>query len=331
MEAFRLSPPLSARGRTPRPLLASIACLALLAPVAALPVARADDTIRRVQEELRKRNLYFGDIDGHANRGIFGAVRRYQERKGFLVTGSLDETTLRSLNVSLPGTPDAPADPDPWPETPILKSDLARRPPPMGVVVTADRAEDDHTTPASSPTPGPAVDAGTAGRGGSALVMAHGTPQMAEANAASTPAESLPPDAPPAAGRLTPDAAREFLEDYLRDGSSNNLSAEMAHYGDRVDYLNEGPANREYIARDVRRYYRRWPTRRLELAGPVVLAAGPRPGQTTVRFQVQFAYRGNVGGKETHVGGRTENTFTLQGSRPGEVRIVGMREQRVRP
>ena len=42
---------------------------------------RADDTTRQVQEELRKRNLYFGDVDGCRSPQLIAAVRRYQERK----------------------------------------------------------------------------------------------------------------------------------------------------------------------------------------------------------------------------------------------------------
>src|SRR5687768_5814925 len=41
--------------------------------------AFGDEQVRRVQEELRKRNLYFADIDGKKSKEVTAAIRRYQE------------------------------------------------------------------------------------------------------------------------------------------------------------------------------------------------------------------------------------------------------------
>lgn len=80
---------------------------------------RADETVRQVQEELRKRNLYFGDIDGRSSPDLENALRRYQSRKRFPVSGLIDGTTAASLKVKL--APSAP----PLPDTPVLKTDFA--------------------------------------------------------------------------------------------------------------------------------------------------------------------------------------------------------------
>ncbi len=84
----------------------------------------ADEQIRQVQEELRRRNLYFGDIDGCATEDIAAALKRYQTRKGFPPTGQLDEVTASSLNIQVANVaaPDRPRLPD----VPVLKSDTAR-------------------------------------------------------------------------------------------------------------------------------------------------------------------------------------------------------------
>jgi hypothetical protein len=103
-----------------------------------------DDTVRRVQEELRKRNLFFGDVDGRQTPELAGALQRYQEHKGFPPTGRLDADTLQSLG--FPGPQKAPAGPEaasPWPDTTVLRSDTKRR-------ETAD-AED--TAQGRSPAP----------------------------------------------------------------------------------------------------------------------------------------------------------------------------------
>ena len=119
----------------------------LLLAAAWVPPTRADDTMRSVQEELRKRNLYFGEVDGMPSPQVAAALRRYQQRKGFAATGQADATTLHSLNLEAPAlaavpapslppndTPAAiaattttlPPSVSPWPNLPVLHSDEAR-------------------------------------------------------------------------------------------------------------------------------------------------------------------------------------------------------------
>jgi peptidoglycan hydrolase-like protein with peptidoglycan-binding domain len=102
--------------------------------------AYGDDTTREVQEELRKRNLYFGDVDGRQTPGFIEAVKKYQERKGFAVTGATDADTLRSLGLSsLEVAPNAQL-----PDVPVLRSDRN---------MSGDRAA--ATAPAASQPPRP--------------------------------------------------------------------------------------------------------------------------------------------------------------------------------
>jgi peptidoglycan hydrolase-like protein with peptidoglycan-binding domain len=84
-------------------------------------LARADETVRQVQEELRKRNLYFGNIDGQNSPVLTDALKRYQTRKGFAVTGTLDQDTATSLHIRTTAVASMPALPD----VPVLKSDNA--------------------------------------------------------------------------------------------------------------------------------------------------------------------------------------------------------------
>ena len=80
----------------------------------------ADDQIRVVQEELRKRNMYFGDVDGQMTPELETALKRYQERKGFPVTGAVDQTTAQSLSITT-----VAATKPKWPDVTVLKSDTA--------------------------------------------------------------------------------------------------------------------------------------------------------------------------------------------------------------
>lgn len=96
--------------------------LALL--VTLVPSSFADEATRRAQEELRKRNLYFGDINGQTNPELIEALKRYQTRKGFESTGQLDEETASSLKIQIATSNQNT--PQPLPDVPVLKSDIAR-------------------------------------------------------------------------------------------------------------------------------------------------------------------------------------------------------------
>src|SRR5437764_9899730 len=122
--------------------------------VVALPllgVARADETVRQVQEELRKRNLYFGNIDGQSSPVLVDALKRYQARKGFTVTGKVDRDTATSLHVETT-TVAAVA---PLPDVPVLKSDTASALPESQRLALQREAEE---KPELIPTPPPPAE-----------------------------------------------------------------------------------------------------------------------------------------------------------------------------
>ena len=86
---------------------------------------QADEQTRQVQEELRKRHLFFSDIDGRASLEYAAALKSYQQRKGFAVTGTADDMTLYSLGI---GEPASPAEGGTeLPDVPVLRSDIAPR------------------------------------------------------------------------------------------------------------------------------------------------------------------------------------------------------------
>jgi hypothetical protein len=91
--------------------------------VASASIARADEQTRQVQEELRKRHLFFRDIDGRPTLEYAIALKRYQARQGFPVSGVADEMTLYSLGIGEPAAPAKGA--TELPNVPVLKSDAA--------------------------------------------------------------------------------------------------------------------------------------------------------------------------------------------------------------
>jgi putative peptidoglycan binding protein len=113
-------------------MMRAILCM-FVAFLATAIAAQADDTTRQVQEELRKRNLYFGEIDGQSTPELVGALKRYQKRKGFEVTGDIDENTAASLHVQStvalkenisPSEADLPLVPEPPAEAPAASQEI---------------------------------------------------------------------------------------------------------------------------------------------------------------------------------------------------------------
>jgi hypothetical protein len=105
--------------------------------------ARADEETRQVQEELRKRHLFFRDIDGRPSPDFSMALKRYQQRKGFAQTGVPDEVTLYSLGIG-EAVPPAEGVRD-LPDVPVLKSDAGLHEPrqaPAPVPTKAQNAGD---------------------------------------------------------------------------------------------------------------------------------------------------------------------------------------------
>lgn len=273
----------------------------LLLTLACTPPVRADDLIRSVQEELRKRNLYFGDVDGVRSQQVAAALRRYQQRKGFPATGDTDETTLRSLSLAPAGLaaatpafspPAQMAEPAgmasaPWPDLPVLHSDQGREEPPPPGNEPADADLD--------PTPTP------------------------------------PPKPPPAASfQRQPDqmaAVRAFVEDFIRRGESNEPGAQTELFADRVNYFDDGVVDRHFISRDTDKYNKRWPDRHFTVVEPIQATELP---DAPDRILVNFHCRIDVKRPGHDVKGETENTYTLQRTGPESLRIVGIKEQRVR-
>jgi peptidoglycan hydrolase-like protein with peptidoglycan-binding domain len=63
-------------------------------------LARADETIRSLQQTLKNHGLYYGAVTGDKSAETNSAIRRYQIRYGLQVTGELNEETLRSVNAN---------------------------------------------------------------------------------------------------------------------------------------------------------------------------------------------------------------------------------------
>jgi peptidoglycan hydrolase-like protein with peptidoglycan-binding domain len=65
-----------------------------------VPLVRADQAMRSLQQTLKDRGFYYGTVTGDKSAETNAAIRRYQIRNGLQVTGEINEETLRSVNSS---------------------------------------------------------------------------------------------------------------------------------------------------------------------------------------------------------------------------------------
>ncbi len=228
-------------------MIKGICCLAVLL-LACGTSAYATEQVRHVQEELRKRNLYFGDIDGNNSEDLALALKRYQAKKGFPVSGMINEETATSLNVAGTTTAKAVAA-APLPNIPILKSDIARDLPQAQRIALEQQAEEN---PDQIPFPLP------------------------------------PAEAPPPSQDLSPERIQDLVERYLRDAEGDDVDAQTVYFDYPVNYFVHGDKGPDFVRRDVKRYLSNWPERQYKLLESPKFMASEREGETIVEFPISY-------------------------------------------
>jgi peptidoglycan hydrolase-like protein with peptidoglycan-binding domain len=276
---------------------------------------RGEETTRSVQEELRRRNLYFGDVDGRDSNEVSEAVRRYQRKKGLSVTGQHDRETLLSLGLASRSHDEPPPRELDWPEEPVLKSDVA-----IDVVATAKELGREAGVSPGTLTGGKPVSTPvttTAKRKSSVPSRITTSPTRAS--------RSLPPIAARNDARIEETELTQYIREFLKALSRNDISDELRFYADRVDYYHNGWVDRRIIEETVRQYHRQWPSRSYRVADVLNYSFDPKLAQVIVTFRIEFRLKGS--GKT--VRGQTDNRFVISAA-TADPRIVSIDEQRVR-
>ncbi len=278
----------------------------------AVATTYAEETVRSVQEELRRRNIYFGDIDGRSSPELAEAVKRYQHRKGFNATGQNDGDTLRSLGLQAR----APGEPPPreldLPEEPVLKSDVK-------IDVAREAAE---VARESGIAPGAIAPQSES----AAFDRRRGRKTTLAREPAAAAGESHfdlrgVPNSPAVDSRKI----AAFVADYLRASGRKDLQEELHFYADAVDYFDNGRVDRRVIERILRGYDRRWPSRSYSLASTPAYSFVPSRAEIVVAFHANFSLSGH--GK--HARGKTENRMVINAA-TSDPRIVAIEEHRLR-
>lgn len=277
----------------------------------------ADEQVRGVQEELRRRNLYFGDIDGQKTPELEKATMRYQKRKGFSANGIEDRDTLRSLGL-LPRSPDEAAPKKlEWPSEPVLKSDTK-----IDVVAEAQQISAETGVAPESIAPAEILKASkltskTSGQKRPITKSSFSEPSAPRpaSNSRETARDQL----------LEPAELSKFVIAYMDAVSHNDICKELEFYGDRVKYYANGEVDRRIIERIVKRYYLRWPSRKYTIARTMTVGTISSRGEIVMTFLVDFTLKN----KGQVVKGQTENRITINAG-TSDPRIVAIEEYRVR-
>jgi len=307
-------------------VLLLLAAGTLLANATATPgraVTLSAGDIREVQDELRKRNLFFGDLDGRMTPQLSGALKRYQKRKGFEPTGAFDDPTVASLQIrSASAAAVAATEPQATPAADAIGVSTAS--------TQADAAKRETTIVANATTTISAPETTVAAETVAASEASSTTEAAAELltersgrSWADLPVVPEPPaEAPPASTELTSERVTRFVETYLSDGETDDIALQVWFYSFPADYFQHGRVGQDFVVNDTRGYVKRWPQRKYRIVGPVNFAGSGKEGESTIEFTIDYT----VGNKDGTKSGRTRNFWTVRAN--GEdMKIVAIREE----
>ena len=268
--------------------------------------------IREVQDELRKRNLFFGDIDGHMTPQLTSALKRYQARKGFEVSGTIDAATAASLQIQSTAAPRlADGEPLGAPQ-PADTPDVADAVPQLAAANlprTARAAESVSATQAAS----------TREAAAELVAQAKG-----EAAWADLPVVPEPPAEAPTPDLITADRVNRFVETYLADGQTDDIGLQVWFYRFPVQYFNHGLVDQNFVVKDTQAYVKRWPERRYTIVGPITYNTSMPDGDTHIEFTIDYTVRN----KSRVKSGRTKNFWTVRTS-GDDMKIIAIREEHI--
>ena len=121
----------------------------------------------------------------------------------------------------------------------------------------------------------------------------------------------------------------KFVENYLRDAETQDVSAQVKYYAFPIAYFDGGFVDHQSVVKDTRDYVKRWPKRKYTLLGPVSFFASGKEGETNVEFTIAFNLKSKARKEKNTASGRTKNFWTIR-PEGDELKIIAIKEQRIR-
>ena len=294
--------------------------LCLLVTGLALAAARANETVRAVQQRLATEGSYRGEATGTYDSETAAAVTRYQIRKGLTISGKLDAATLQALGVSSPSPTEPATEPSPASGTwrRLRDGDMQFLKNLNSGAVAPPKKPVDMPRP-TSPTP-----PGRATLTPKNTVEPHGPPpplpEDAQGNA--VPHQRAPQQDDDE--RFGTDRLGDYVGAFVLAGLDPAVGAELEFFADRVDYFGEKGVRRPRIRRDLVRYDQKWPHREFSIAGKITVER-----LADDRLKVAFPLRYQLSNGSRHAAGKVWKTLVLQKADSGSLEIISVNERKM--
>jgi tetratricopeptide (TPR) repeat protein len=107
---------------------------------------------------------------------------------------------------------------------------------------------------------------------------------------APSPLTTASPPTTGAGGQIPPrlDEYKQFVQDALHSFETNDLEGLAARYAEKVQYRDYGIRGREFVHRDLEKYFKRWPVTRIQFDGDVKVEDTKKPNEKILRFKYKF-------------------------------------------
>lgn len=122
----------------------------------------------------------------------------------------------------------------------------------------------------------------------------------------------------------SPNTVELFVRKFLNATEHAVIDDEIHYFADEVDYFDRGPVSLDFVKADQRKYYNKWPIRKIDLTAPPVIVPSNNGDAFTVRYYTDFLVRN----ARYQLKGTSLNVVRLERV-PGGLVITAIKERRL--
>jgi hypothetical protein len=121
-----------------------------------------------------------------------------------------------------------------------------------------------------------------------------------------------------------PNEVEAFIRKYLNATEHAVIDDEVHYFADEVDYFDRGPVELDFVKADQRKYYDKWPIRKIDLTAPPIIVPSGDNSQFTARYYTDFLARNS----RYQLKGTSLNVLRVKRI-PGGMVITSIKERRL--
>jgi tetratricopeptide (TPR) repeat protein len=111
---------------------------------------------------------------------------------------------------------------------------------------------------------------------------------LAGANSPATAPQPSPSAGVTAKTPVSKEVYADAVTNTLGAFERSDVKSLLRKYDEKIVYRDYGIVGRDFIRRDLEKYFQRWPMTNVHLAGPIEVLDTPKPGEKVVRFKYDF-------------------------------------------